>query len=174
MEVLSSGASPSLADRLATACFDGDLPAAEAAVADGASVNEEGKGPWGAASPLVSAIACQHWDVAVWLLSHGADPNGDYVIHYCVCESSFDILQLVIDAGGDVNRDSGDQPPLFWAISWNVEDAARVLLAQPALDLSVTYGGQALEQHARDRRSLAVAELITQEVSETRLACFSV
>ena len=37
---VSFAVTPSLADRLVTACATGDLPSAKAAVADGVSVNE--------------------------------------------------------------------------------------------------------------------------------------
>ena len=57
---------PSLADRLATACFHGDLPAANAAVADGASVNEKGRTPgFGTGLPLAAALLNKHHDVVV-------------------------------------------------------------------------------------------------------------
>ena len=74
--------SPSLADRLATACVNGDLPSARAAVADGASVNEEGDAPgwFDSIPPLEAAVYREQHDVVVWLLSHGADPNRDNVV----------------------------------------------------------------------------------------------
>ena len=114
------GASPSLADRLVTACDEGDLPSAKAAVADGASVNEEGRTPgWRRpVLPLAASVARKHHDVVVWLLSHGADPNGVDVMFYGARNSTTAILQLLIDAGGDVNRKSSGDPPLFAATSW--------------------------------------------------------
>ena len=121
----SSGASPSLADRLAMACYKGDLPSAKAAVADGASVNEKGRAlGWGVDLPLVPAVDQRHHDVVVWLLSHGADPNGEGVMWYGAWYSTAAILQLLIDAGGDVNRASGiyGGPPLFTAVEYNSKD----------------------------------------------------
>ena len=163
----SSAASPSLADRLATACYNGDLPSAKAAVADGASVNEKGKTPgwrfWGL--PLAAAVWKQHHDVVVWLLCHGADPNGDVVMFYGAFNSTAAILQLLIDAGGDVNRESGGVPPLSAVPGRNSEDKVRVLLAQPSLDLTITYNGKTPEQHARDCGRPAVAAMIAREVS---------
>ena len=110
-------------DRLVTACYNGDVASVEAAVADGASVNTKGRGsPFSAnCLPLRMAVSMEHHDVVVSLLSHGADPNGDFVMCNGVLIRSPDILQLVIDAGGDVNRDSGGRPLLFWAIqsSWS-------------------------------------------------------
>ena len=137
----SSGASPSLADRLVMACDKGDLPSAKAVVADGASVNEKGKpsdrvlGTW---PPLAAAVSNKHHAVVVWLLSHGADPNGEGVMWNCTCNSTAAILQLLIDAGGDVNRESLGKPPLFTAfIGTASEDKVPVLLAQPSLDFTI-------------------------------------
>ena len=98
----SSAASPSLTGRLVTACTTGDLPSVRAAVADGASVNEPGsvEGVYDAVLPLTAAVERKHHDVVVWLLSHGADPNGDKVLYYTATASTPAILQLLIDAGG--------------------------------------------------------------------------
>ena len=164
----SSGAAPSLADRLVTACDNGDLPSAKAAVADGASVNEKGKPPaWSFALLSLAATAYrQHHDVAVWLLSHGADPNGHKVMYYGARYSTAVILQLLIDAGGDVNRESVGQPPLWHAVRGNNRQAnARVLLAQPSLDFAVVCYGERPEQFARNEGKPALADMIAQEVS---------
>ena len=170
-QMSSSDAPPSLADRLVTACANGDIPSAEAAVADGASVNEEGKPPVPAwAGPTLPLKATRHVHVVVWLLSHGADPNGDRVMEYGACSRTAEILQLLIDAGGDVNRDSGGWPPLLWATGSDCEDNVRVLLAQPCLDLDIEYDGNTPEQCARDHFSPVLAELIAHEVSVVRSA----
>ena len=157
---------PSLSDQLVTACISGDLPSAKAAVAGGASVNDEGKGPgWlFAMLPLAAAVDSGRHDVVVWLLSHGADPNGGYVIFHGAWNSTAAILQLLVDAGGDVNRLSGSRPPLVVAIGSNSEDKVRVLLAQPSLDVTATYDGKTPEQYARDEGKPAVADMIAQEV----------
>ena len=169
---MSSDPAPSLAGRLATACYRGDLPSGKAAVADGASVHEKGKSPgWFATVlPLTAAVATQCRDVVVWLLSSGADPNGDDVMATGAYRSSAGILQLLIDAGGDVNRESSRQPPLFSALDNDnseeyVRVIVRVLLAQPSLDLTVTHHGIAPEQRAHGWGRSALADEITQEVS---------
>ena len=167
----SSAASPSLADRLLAACWNGDLSSAKAAVADGASVNEMGRaeGLYGAVLPLRAAVYSKRLEVVVWLLSVGADPNGDKVLYYCTRFSTAGILQLLIDAGGDVNRASWGRPPLIWAVQGtDSEDKVRVLLAQPSLDLTVTYKGKTPEQYARDEGRPAVADMIAREVSRCR------
>ena len=162
-----------LAERLVTACHNGDLPSAKAAVADGASVNKEGKVPglFSTDLPLTAAVLNKHLDVAVWLLSHGADPNGDAVMHSGAYNSTAAILQLVIDAGGDINRESGGEPPLLTAVRGeNSEDNVRVLLAEPSLDFTIKSEGKTPEQVARDCGKSAVADLIAQEVSREELA----
>ena len=156
-----------LADRLVTACYNGDLSLIKATVADGASVNESGQIPWsGTDLPLRAAVWQKHHDVVVWLLSHGADPNGDCVMYCGAGYSTAAMLQLLIDAGGDVNRESGGQPPLFYAVEGlNSEDNVRVLLAQPALDFTIKWDGKTPEQDARHWGRPAVADMIAQEVS---------
>ena len=169
LHMSSSGASPSLADRLVTACYDGDLPSAEAAVADGASVHEKGMDQWGSTwLPLAIAVNKQNHAVVAWLLSHGADPNGDEVVYSGAFRSTAAILQLLIDAGGDVNRESCGRPPLFPAVLSisNSKDTVRVLLAQPSLEFAIeSYDGETPEQYARDFGTPVVADMIAQEVS---------
>ena len=150
---MSSSESTSLADRLVTACDNGDLPSAKAAVADGASVNEKGKTPWGTLLPaaLTCAVVEQPHDVAVWLLSHGADPNGDGVMYCSAYRSTAAILQLVVDAGGDVNgKRHNVEPPLFAVVRTNSEAKVRVLLAEPSLDLTAKFYDKTPEQYALD------------------------
>ena len=125
----------SLADQLATACFNGDLPSAKAAVADGASVNEEGDIPGSIVTwrPLLAAVFKKHHDVVVWLLSLGADPNENEVMAYGALGSTAAILSLLIDAGGDVNRDSNGKPSLFWAVDAGSEVKVGCCWLSPAL-----------------------------------------
>ena len=173
----SSRASTSpLADQLVSACWNGDLLAAQAAVAGGARVNEKGATPEGAAwLPLAAAINQQHHDVVVWLLSHRANPNGDWVMHWGAYTSTAAILQLLLDARGDVNGKSEGEPPLadpplFPAVRGNnSEDKVRVLLAQPSLDLTITYYGYTPEKFALDGHRPAVADMIVAEVSRMGL-----
>ena len=161
---MSSGYSPSLADRLVTACWSGDLPSAAAALADGASVREKGTVPGMLHGvPLSVAVYKKHHDVVVWLLSHGADPNSDAVMAGCAYGSTPDILQLLIDAGGDVNRCSAGEPPLFPAVR-NSEANARVLVAQPSLDFAATSSGRTAEQYARVVGKASLADTMAQEV----------
>ena len=165
--VSSSGAARSPADRLVTACRAGDLPSAVAALADGASVNEKGTNASGRESfPLRGAVWEDHHDVVVWLLSHGADPNGPGVMWYGAFSSTAAILQLLIDVGGDVNRAIDGRPPLVCTAFHDRVDNVRVLLAEPTLDLTVKCDNKTPEQYARHYGKAAQADMIAREVSE--------
>ena len=164
----SSGPSPSLADRLVTACLMGDLLSAKATVADGASVNEQGMVPrWSSTvQPLTAALSSDYDDVVVWLLSLGADQSDDRVMWFGAYKSTAATLQLLIDAGGDVNRTCHGEPPLIAAVDGNNrEDVVRVLLAQPSLDFTIKCNDVTSEQYAHDYGAPAAADMITQEVS---------
>ena len=127
---------------------------------DGASVNENTE-TW---LPLAAAVAYRQHHVVVWLLSHGADPSAETVMTNGACESSPDILQLLIDAGGDVNKVIGGWSPLFWAIDYGRGDNVRVLLAQPLLHLTTAPGTENAQQFARDRNKHALSVLLAQVV----------
>ena len=164
---MSSSATPSLADRLVRACRSGDLPSAVAAVADGASVNEKAQtsGWIGAVPPLAPAVNRQRDDVVVWLLSNGADPNGYRVMWHGARFSTAGILQPLIDAGGDANRQSWTEPPLFCGVrGYNSEDRVRVLLALPSLDLTIKHDDRTPEQYAHYQNRPALVDMIAQEV----------
>ena len=172
--MLPAGAAPSLADRLVTACSRGDLRSAKSAVAEGASVNENGKvapvGLWDCPLPPLAAVTryTRHQDVVVWLLSRGADPNGPLVMGNAARQSTAAVLQLLIDAGGDVNRNCSGAP-LFCAVEGNGLDKVRVLLAQPSLDFTIEFYGYTPEQYARDYCKPVMADMIAQEVSDVTL-----
>ena len=114
--------------------------------------------------PLAAAVEKRHHNLVVWLLSVGADPNGDSILLLAAVAKTAAILQLLIDAGGDVNRKSGSRPPLFWAVHKERTELVGLLLAHPRLDLTVTYNGQSPEQYAHDY-SPALIGMLAQEVS---------
>ena len=160
-----SSPAPSLADRLVMACQVGDLQAAQAAIADGASVNEIGQHPCGTPfTPLAAALVNTRFDVALWLLSQGADPNGENVMYFGISFGTLGIVQLLIDAGGDANRFGGEHSLLHAAIGKG-GDFVQVLLAQPTVDLTIKYRYTSPERYARMMNKLAIADSIAQEVS---------
>ena len=122
-------------------------------------MNGEGKVPgWNFPMLPLSAVARFNpvLDIAVWLLSRGADPNGSELMSYSARESPADMLQLLIDAGGVVNGSGidDDAPPLFCALESNSVDRVRVLLAQPCLEFTIDYYG-----------SPTLEAMVVQEVS---------
>jgi len=153
--------------RLATACSNGDILSAKAAIADGASVNDKAR-PLGwvvSMVPLCAAVYRRHVSVVIMLLYHGADPNGDEVMWWGALTAP-EILQLLIDAGGDVNRNSAGRPPLFTAARTFCGDATvRVLLRHPSLDLTAKHFCKTAEQFARDNHSTALADMIAHEAA---------
>ena len=152
-----------LPGRLMKACRDGDLPIAKALVTAGVSVNREGDG-W---LPLVPAVAYRSDAVVAWLLALGADPNGDKVMWAGAVHGAPDALQLLIDAGGDVNREYHGMVPLFWAIEAERHENVIVFLGQPSLDLTVTYYGSTALDYARNQGIPDIADTIAQEVSRS-------
>ena len=150
--------STSPADRLIGACWTGDLPLAAAAVADGAVVNEVGGDAYGGWLPLTSAVYKKQPDVVVWLLSLGANPNGNRIMMHGAINATAEILQLLIDAGGDVNRktgglvsrDSVGSSLLCMAVYHRCVDSVRVLLAQPRLSDATLLSGRSEAMAARE------------------------
>ena len=153
-----SGTRWSLSDQLAQACLVGNVAEAKAAVHSGASVNDKGSTPYyGTITPLMAAVWRRHRDTIIWLLSLGADPNGDDVMRGgAVAGCGSGTLQLLIDAGGDVNRRSGGELPLFSAVSNLQQDNVWCLLVQPSLDLAVVSTARMQAELSRAPRLTAV------------------
>ena len=150
----------SLAHRLLEACSQGDIPAARAAMADGAEVNACEKFM---PLPLVGAVMHNQLAAVAWLLSRGARP--DSAMCQGVYAGTTQVLQLLMDAGGDVNRHSDGRTPLAWAVKGPSVHNVLLLLAQPRLDLTAASGdGKTPAQLARDSGKAGVADAITAEV----------
>ena len=82
--------------------------------------------------------------------------------------SAADILQLLIDAGGDVNKSSWGCLPLHSALYNGSDDKVRLLLAQPSLELDIKHYGKRPEAYARSEGEPDLADLLIQEVSGLR------
>ena len=157
-------------DRLVTAVCHHDLPSIDAAIGGGASVNADGGFNGLRYTPLRAAVHHGHADVVERLLAYCADVNGDGVMWEACTRASIDVLQQVVDAGGDASAGA----PLLAAIKGvgDVEQRVRVLLPLPELDLTVTDDtGRTAEQVAMDKRLPAVAALIRDEVRCSRSRC---
>ena len=158
-----------LSERLVTACLAGDLSAAKAAVADGASVHAKGAVPDALVPrfPLHAAVQSSDFDTVLWLLAQGADPNAEFVMFRAACYSTPAILQLLLDAGGDMNSCIEGVPLLFSVIRWSEHEschaAMRVLLAQPGLGLDDTPNGFTPERFAQYRGRGCCAVMIAEE-----------
>ena len=172
-------ASSTVQDRLSTACYDGEVRLAEAAIRDGASVNAKGHAPeWNSVPvlPLVPAVYRKLARVVVLLLKHGADANGEGVMWTAAYHSTPVILQHLIDVGGDVNwRDSKGLRLILSAMKDPASDAdgrarlegkLRALLAEPALDLTFVHEDKSLEQWVREKGPPVAAALISAEVRD--------
>ncbi len=121
---------------------------------------------------LHNAVIYQRRGLVVALLATNADANANdkYAatsVLWGAAYSTADILQLLIDGGGDVNEVSkfGDTPLIALAMD-NCGDAAarlQVLLACPELDLDARSDGKTAEAWAVDRGHSQLAAAIAEE-----------
>ena len=111
-----------------TACRNGDFPSAVAAIRDGASVNAQGCDASGRLlTPLEAAVIAGHHAHVLHLLVRGGDVTGPLLVQHAAAYSNHIVLQLLIDAGGDVN--SGEPPGLFGSVPHlNFKAVCRVAL----------------------------------------------
>ena len=170
-----------LASRFVKACIRDDLVCAKELLAEGASVNDRG---WGYecdytgdnyfGRPLYAAVvydsrSCTNHDLIAWLLLHGADPNdyGVMAVGMRYCNES--LVQLLLDAGGDINRkiNSDGDRLLDWvsstAYSGRRKQKMRVLLDQPSLRLTVRKGGEIVRRCFKKSDNLD--PLLEEEIS---------
>ena len=170
MILFCSDMAASDAGRLARACGSGKLAAVLSALADGADVTEAAVVPgWQVpVHPLFVAVYKQHIDIVVALLSHGADPNSYGVMKAAGWRSTPPILQLLLDAGGDVNRPCVGRTPLGWCTIWSpdtdVTGRVEVLLSQPWLNLDDACDGKPMEECFVDGCKVALADRVVEEV----------
>ena len=161
-------------EKLVTASDRGDAKRVAALLSQGAAVNEKRKPPgYGIpVLPLRAAVRNRHLAVVALLLSSGADPNGDGVMADAVAVSTLPVLQAVVDAGGDVNRDSDGQLPLFTAICSQgtrseVESKVSLLLAIENLNVDATNSdGLTAVQYARSKGKVHTASIIALAVRD--------
>jgi hypothetical protein len=126
---------------------------------------------WGHTA-LYSAVSCTRRELVVALLAAGANANvktyfGATVMWRGAFGSTADILQLLIDSGGDVNEpmNNGD-PPLLALVKYNSGDAAarlEVLLACPELNLDAACDGTSAEEWGVSKGNPELAAAIAEE-----------
>ena len=157
-------------DAFVAACMAKNFPEAVKLLSSGASVNAKGKTnsyPSELVTPLAAAVESQYRPLVLHLLSLGADTNGDRVLEKAAFGDSADILQLLIDAGGDVNMASNGRAPLVNAVRGNHNRTAvmTVLLAEPSLDLTITdTDRKTAEEMASTLKKPAIVAMIRVEV----------
>jgi ankyrin repeat protein len=126
---------------------------------------------WGVTA-LQWAVQWKRCGLVVALLAAGADANvknlgGHTSVLLGASDSTADILQLLLDGGGNVNEVSiSGQSPLIALVRTNNGKAAarlQVLLACPELDLDVDYKGKTAEQWAVHARHVELASAIAEE-----------
>ena len=166
-------------------------------MSDGADLTVEGSTCTGhrftALQAAVVSTSSGGYDVVAYLISRGGNANANDVMYYGVQYGDYEILQLLINGGGDINRTSGGELPLFTAIRLGTslstgtagttagtgtastsgyrmsEDVGQkqvaVLLSQPELNLLLTdAAGKTAEQLATTLGKRNVAALIRAEV----------
>ena len=157
-------------DDVVAACVRGDAAAVQDLLDDGVGVNRLGfQQGFKHVPPLHAAVSRQHLSVVTLLLSRGADPNGPEVMSAGAYGASARILQLLVDAGGDLHRRSSGWPPVFAALSvfspGNCGQKVQVFLSQPRFRMSDGYDGMTLQEYACAKGRPVVAEMIAAEVS---------
>ena len=162
-------------DRLLAACQqphhdpDSVLAAVAAALADGASVNDEGAavGMYPRETALSMAVMTDQHAVVSYLLSRGANPSGRPLVLACGQKSAA-LVQLLLTAECDVNAPVNGETPLFYAIASDIECADKVeaLLGQQSLNLKATNRlGMLAEDEALALYKPHIAVRIAKEVS---------
>jgi ankyrin repeat protein len=136
---------------LVQAIRDGKMAEIEKSVSDGVDINNSGA--------LRVAIQTGRPDIVSYLIAHGADPNGGYVmggsIQTAIMEGTPEILNCLIDNGADVNQEfpndtSTISTPLLFSVYNGRLEAARVLLERGADVNQVSRSGNtALRQAVR-------------------------
>jgi ankyrin repeat protein len=122
---------------LTKAAKDGDIQAMQAAIKNGANVNETSKGK-GSANPIFWALWSSRSDQEILemtqlLVENGAninarDESGYTPLHWSVFNRKPEIVKYLIMKGADPTaRDTNGQTPLAFAISENYSDIIQIL-----------------------------------------------
>lgn len=141
--LLDAGANPNDGVTLTIAAGGGDLAALELLAARGAEVNF----PWATdgASPLSTIMSWMSVNTgALWLLSHGADPNGisgaeaETPLHAAARRGDIEIVEELLRRGArvDAPRKDGRTPYVIAEMSGHREIAVRLAAAGAVAQIS--------------------------------------
>ncbi len=87
---------------------------------------------------LFYAVWRQQYEIALWMLQHGADPDlmtegGDTPLIHAAAENDLKFTTLFLDFGADIDRaNSRFETPLGYACSYGAVDAVRLLCERGA------------------------------------------
>lgn len=119
----------------------GDLAGAEAAIAQGADVNEKS----GLQTPLVAAVRAANQDMIALLLDKGADPNkgagANTPLAMASGSSDAAIVQMLLDKGADARASTNGNTALHRAAESGCLKCAELLVAAGADVSALTSDG---------------------------------
>ena len=133
--------------RLASAACQGDTKRVQAALAQGADVNAEGKDQ---VTPLVWALSCRNIDGVVELLKGGADPNKRGGVSPMWLAATYDdsaYIRALVEHGGSLIgvKDDRDTSTLLGAMTAGFQHgywANYYFALNAGADLNIRYGPQ--------------------------------
>jgi hypothetical protein len=138
---------------LAQAAREGDVPALQSHLLNGADPNYVGS----MGDCLITSAASGGSTVAVkLLLDHGANPNGmsrdtQSPLFWAALGANQDMIKILLDAGADINFAKGGRTPLMGAVNSGDIETVRLLLARGS-DVNARMGD------GSGRTSLATAQ----------------
>ena len=124
-------------------CSDGDIGGVQAAIDNGADVNEENV--WGGTG-LMRALGSGHNNVVQLLLQHPqidvnkTDSNGGNALHWAAESDNHEGMKLLLDredlTSGSINcRNQMGRSPIVKAVQFTSINCFHLLLANPLVDL---------------------------------------
>ena len=140
--------------RFGQLCLDGDIEGVQAAIDNGADVNEE---TFGGRTGLMWALQHRHNNVVQVLLQHPQininklDEDGGCALHYAVDEDNHEgLAALLAQDDQSINqRNENGQTPIMLAVAWNSVNCFQLLLTNPLVDLDTRDNYERTTQEVR-------------------------